>query len=150
MISLAHHLQSWYGATFWWDHHCHEGNNNVTLFPSESFGRLGLYWDLHPGTMQPVTMSKLVKMQLFWELWGARLSWSTAVSVLKFAYVFACKKSKKCTKYYNCTIQINFMAYLKSVSKSGFFSVKLSYGVKNTAWEPSILYHLVFYGFLKR
>ena len=73
--------------------------NNVTLFQSESFGRLGLYWDLHPGTMQPVTMSKLVKMQLFWELWGARLSWSTAVSVLKFAYVFACKKSKKCTKY---------------------------------------------------
>ena len=37
------------------------------------------------------------------------------------------------------------MAYLKCVSKSEFFSVKLSYGVKNTAWEPSILYHLVFY-----
>ena len=87
-----------------------------------------------------------LRCNLFWELWDARLSWSTAVSVLKFAYVFACKKSKKCTKYYNCTIQINFMAYLKSVSKSGFFSVKLSYGVKNTAWEPSILYHLVFYG----
>ena len=87
--------------------------NNVTRFPTESFRRLGLCWNLHPGTMQPVTMSKFFELQLFMELKGCKTSLVNCCFCTEFCLRFCMQRFFKMPKILKLRNAIRFHGQLE-------------------------------------